>query len=223
MSRYQHALKRLVDRVIAAVVLVILAPGFLVIAMMIRRKIGPGSPFFVQPRPGLHGRPIKVVKFRSMVDARDNDGNPLPDAERTPSFGWFLRRFSIDELPQLINVIRGEMSLVGPRPLLLEYLERYPAKYLRRHDVLPGITGWAQVHGRDFATFSERLDMDLWYVDHWSFALDLRILWKTVQMILLRPRIAPIDQTMDEVDDLGLHHASGTYASRSRERVVDPE
>ena len=223
MIGLQDALKRLLDLVVAIAALVILAPVLLVIASMIRRKIGPGSPFFVQTRPGRHGRPINVVKFRSMLDARDDDGRPLPDAERTPPFGWFLRRYSIDELPQLINVVRGNMSLVGPRPLLLEYLERYPTEYLRRHDVLPGITGWAQIHGRDFATFSERLDMDLWYVDHWSFALDLRILWKTLLMILFQPRIAPIDQSMDEVDDLGLHHASGAYASRSRGRSNDPE
>ena len=205
MSGVQHALKRLLDLVVAGAALFMLAPVLLVIAAMIRRRIGPGSPFFVQTRPGLHGRPINVVKFRSMLDARDDDGRPLPDAERTPPFGWFLRRHSIDEIPQLINVLRGEMSLVGPRPLLLEYLDRYPHAYRRRHDVLPGITGWAQINGRDFATFKQRLDMDLWYVDHRSMATDLKILWLTLTRVVLKPSIAPLDQDIAEVDDLGLH------------------
>lgn len=198
-------LKRSLDLILATFALLVLALPLLVIAVLITRRLGPGGAFFKQVRPGLHGRPFTVVKFRTMREAFDAEGRPLPQSERTPAFGWFLRRLSIDEIPQLINVVRGEMSLVGPRPLLLEYLDRYPDAYARRHDVLPGITGWAQVHGRDFVTFSKRLEMDVWYVENRSLILDLRILWLTLIMVLLRPQVAPIDQSMDEVDDIGLH------------------
>lgn len=214
MTRAQTIAKRVLDITAAAVGLVILAPLFVVLAWLIQRRIGPGSPFFRQRRPGLHGRPFDVVKFRTMTNEVDAAGVLLSDAARTPPFGWLLRRFSVDELPQLVNVLRGEMSLVGPRPLLLEYLDRYPQRYLRRHDVRPGITGWAQVHGRDFATFGQRLDMDVWYVENWSLVLDLRILWMTLTMVLCRPRIAPLEQEMDEVDDVGLHPESAAFAAR---------
>ena len=200
--------KRLLDITVALIVLALLALPLLIIALIIPRRLGPGGPFFRQVRPGLHGRPFSVIKFRTMREAYGADGQPLSDPDRTPPFGWFLRRHSIDELPQLINVLRGEMSLVGPRPLLMEYLDRYPPQYRRRHDVLPGITGWAQVNGRDFATFKQRLDMDVWYVERRSMRLDMRILLLTLRLVLFRAQIAPLDQTMEEVDDLGLHPAT---------------
>ena len=200
--------KRLLDITVALTVLALLALPLLIIALIIPRKLGPGGPFFRQVRPGLHGRPFSVIKFRTMREAYGADGQPLSDPDRTPQFGWFLRRHSIDELPQLINVLRGEMSLVGPRPLLMEYLDRYPPQDRRRHDVLPGITGWAQVNGRDFATFKQRLEMDVWYAERRSMLLDVRILLRTLRLVLVRPQIAPLDQTMEEVDDLGLHPAT---------------
>ena len=200
--------KRLLDITVALTVLALLALPLLIIALIIPRRLGPGGPFFRQVRPGLHGRPFSVIKFRTMREAYGADGQPLSDPDRTPPFGWFLRRHSIDELPQLINVLRGEMSLVGPRPLLMEYLDRYPPQYRRRHDVLPGITGWAQVNGRDFATFKQRLEMDVWYAERRSMLLDVRILLRTLRLVLVRPQIAPLDQTMEEVDDLGLHPAT---------------
>ena len=205
MTPSYGSMKRLLDLGVAVVAIVILAFPLLVVAALITRKLGPGGPFFRQVRPGLGERPFRVLKFRTMREAYDDAGEPLPDIDRTPPLGWFLRRHSIDELPQMINVLRGEMSLVGPRPLLLEYLDRYPPEYRRRHDVLPGITGWAQVNGRDFATFKQRLDMDLWYVDHRSLATDLKILWLTVTRVVLKPSIAPLDQDMAAVDDLGLY------------------
>lgn len=197
--------KRVMDVSIAAVALTILSLPLLFIALMIPRRIGPGSPFFKQTRPGRNGRPFTVIKFRSMRDEYDRDGRLQSDLERTPPFGWFLRRRSIDEVPQLINVLKGEMSLVGPRPLLMEYLDRYPPEFRRRHDVLPGITGWAQINGRDFTTFRQRLELDVWYVDNRSLLLDLRILLLTLRLVLFKPQIAPLDQNMDEIDDLGLH------------------
>jgi len=216
--RPYDAVKRSLDVIVALLALVVLAVPLVVVAIVITRTLGPGGPFFRQVRPGFNERPFIVLKFRTMREAYDDAGEPLPDVDRTPPFGWFLRRHSIDELPQLINVLRGEMSLVGPRPLLLEYVERYPLEYRRRHDVLPGITGWAQINGRDFATFKQRLDMDLWYVDHRSLATDLRILWLTVTRVVLRPSIAPLDQDIAEVDDLGLHASTAratTSAARS--------
>lgn len=200
--------KRLLDMSVALTVLVLLALPLLIIGLIIPRKLGPGGPFFRQVRPGLNDRPFSVIKFRTMREAYGADGQPLSDPDRTPPFGWFLRQRSIDELPQLINVLRGEMSLVGPRPLLMEYLDRYPPQYRRRHDVLPGITGWAQINGRDFATFKQRLDMDVWYVENRSMLLDLKILLLTLRLVLAKPKIAPLDQTMEEVDDLGLHPAT---------------
>lgn len=200
--------KRLVDVIGAVAGLTVLAVPMLIIAWLIPRKIGAGGPFFRQIRPGLHGRHFEVIKFRTMREDYGSGGQPLPDADRTPPFGWFLRRYSLDELPQLFNVLRGEMSLVGPRPLLVEYLDRYPPQYCRRHDVPPGITGWAQINGRDFVTFGQRLDLDVWYVDHRSLVLDVKILWLTLVRVLTKPKIAPLDQAISEVDDIGLHPSS---------------
>lgn len=168
------------------------APIFLVmmgvVALLVR--IYHGSPvLFRHERPGYKGRPFTLVKFRTMRDACDADGVPLPDEERLTAFGRFLRSTSLDELPELLNVLRGEMSLIGPRPLLMQYLERYTSDQARRHDVLPGITGWAQVNGRNNVSWEEKFELDVWYVDHWSLLLDVRVLLQTIGKVIVREGI----------------------------------
>lgn len=185
----QRALKVLLDRSTAAAGLVLVSPIIAGVALAIRVRMG--SPiFFVQERPGLAGRIFQVVKFRTMRSATGPDGKPLPDAERLTALGRFLRASSLDELPQLWNVLRGDLSLVGPRPLLVQYLERYTPEQARRHDVMPGITGWAQVNGRNAISWDEKFALDVWYVDHWSFALDLKILGLTLLRVVRRQGIA---------------------------------
>jgi len=158
---------------------------------------------FRQQRPGLHGQPFTPYKFRTMTDARDAQGNLLPDAERLTPLGRFLRSTSLDELPELVNVLKGEMSLVGPRPLLMAYLDRYTPEQNRRHEVRPGITGWSQINGRQGIPFSKRLELDCWYVDHQSFLLDLRILLLTIPQVF-RAQGVILGQKVEEVDDLNL-------------------
>lgn len=175
-------MKRLFDFVVALFLLVILLPVLLVLALLIRIVLG--SPvLFRQQRPGRHGRLFMLYKFRTMARAVDSNGNELPDELRMTPFGAWLRRASLDELPELWNVIRGDMSLVGPRPLLPEYLTLYSPRQTRRHDVRPGITGWAQVNGRNSISWDERLEMDVWYVEHRSFWLDLRVLVDTLTTV----------------------------------------
>jgi sugar transferase EpsL len=181
--------KRCFDFLVATVTLVLLAPLLACLAVVVRLNMG--SPIlFRQLRPGFKSKPFMLVKFRTMNSARDAQGRLLPDEQRLTSFGQFMRRFSLDELPQLWNVWLGEMSLVGPRPLLMEYLERYSPEQARRHDVRPGITGWAQVNGRNALNWEDRFRLDLWYVDHWSLRLDAKIIWKTVRKVLLRDGIS---------------------------------
>jgi sugar transferase EpsL len=177
-------MKRVFDLVVAAAAVVLLAPLLLAIGIAVR--LGLGKPvWFVQERPGRHGVPFRMIKFRTMRDALDADGRPLPDGERLTGLGKFLRAASLDELPELWNVLRGDMSLVGSRPLLMEYLPRYSAEQARRHEVKPGITGWAQVNGRNALSWEEKFRLDVWYVDHASLWLDLEIiartLWKTIK------------------------------------------
>jgi len=205
MRGVQLALKRIMDVVGALVLLLAFAPVMLVTAALVPWKLGPGGVFFRQLRPGHRERPFKVWKFRTMLEAFDAQGRILPEAERLPAFGWRVRRFSIDELPQLFNVLSGEMSLVGPRPLLMDYLEAYPPEYRRRHDVKPGITGWAQVNGRHKSTFRQRLELDVWYVDHWSVWLDAKVLFLTITRVLVSRDVERPDQPISAVDDLGLH------------------
>lgn len=182
-------MKRLFDLVLAVAALAVLALPLLVLYALVRRKLGSPA-LFCQVRPGLHGRPFMMVKFRTMTDERGVDGELLPDAQRLTAFGRFLRASSLDELPELWNVLRGEMSLVGPRPLLMEYLPLYSPEQARRHEVRPGITGWAQVNGRNAVSWEERFKLDVWYVDHRSLWLDLRILWLTVRKVLVREGIS---------------------------------
>ncbi|MFH7321205.1 sugar transferase [Desulfurivibrio sp. D14AmB] len=171
--------KRLFDLLLALPALILLAPVLLVIAVLVRLRLG-APVFFAQTRPGQGGKPFTMVKFRTMVDLRDEKDEPLPDERRLPPFGRWLRATSLDELPELWNVLKGEMSLVGPRPLLMEYLPLYSQEQFRRHEVPPGITGWAQVNGRNALDWEERFAMDLWYVDNRSLWLDLKILWLTL-------------------------------------------
>jgi len=190
--------KRLLDLLVATVGLLVISPVLLVIAILVRLQHG--SPvLFGQKRPGLHGQPFRIFKFRTMTDARAADGSPLPDEQRLTRLGRFLRASSLDELPELFNVLRGEMSLVGPRPLLMQYLERYSPEQSRRHDVLPGITGWVQVNGRNALTWEDKFRLDVWYVDHWSFWLDMKILFLTVSKVFKREGISqPGHATMEE-------------------------
>jgi lipopolysaccharide/colanic/teichoic acid biosynthesis glycosyltransferase len=180
--------KRFFDFCVALGALAVLLLPLAVVAFLVRVKLGQPV-LFRQVRPGLHGQPFMMVKFRTMTDARDANGQWLSDADRLTAFGRFLRSTSLDELPELWNVLRGEMSLVGPRPLLMEYLPLYSAEQLRRHEVRPGITGWAQVHGRNALSWEERFKLDVWYVDNQSVWLDLRILGMTVRKVLAREGI----------------------------------
>lgn len=182
-------MKRLFDFFSAAAGLFLAAPILLVLMFVVRVKLGSGV-FFCQTRPGVNGRPFKMIKFRTMTAERDMDGVLLPDAERLPVVGQFLRSTSLDELPALWNVLRGDMSLVGPRPLLMEYLPLYSQDQARRHNVRPGITGWAQVNGRNAIGWDERFRLDVWYVDNHSFWLDIKILFMTVKKVLVRDGIS---------------------------------
>ena len=183
MSLYRTTGKRIFDVSLSAAGLLITLPLILLVAIVIRASLG--SPIlFAQRRPGFRGDPFVLYKFRSMIDARSRSGEPLGDEHRLTAIGRWLRKLSLDELPQLWNVLKGDMSLVGPRPLLMEYLPLYTTREARRHEVRPGITGWAQVKGRNALTWDEKFDFDIWYVDHVSFALDLRILALTALRIL---------------------------------------
>lgn len=182
-------LKRTVDVVGAGVGLVILSPLLLVVAWVVRRKLG--SPvLFRQVRPGLNGRPFEMIKFRTMRDAVDENGNVLPDEVRLTPFGRFLRSTSLDELPELWNVLKGDMSLVGPRPLLTDYLSLYSVEQARRHEVRPGITGWAQVNGRNAISWDDKFRLDVWYVENQSLWLDIKIIFLTLKKVLVRDGIS---------------------------------
>lgn len=182
-------LKRAVDVTVAATGLVLTAPVMAAVAVAVRASMG-APVVFAQRRPGRGGKPFTIYKFRTMRDAVDARGRALPDGERLTSVGKFLRAASLDELPQLVNILRGELSLVGPRPLLMQYLQRYSREQARRHDVLPGITGWAQINGRNSITWDEKFALDVWYVDHWSPLLDLKILASTALRVVRRDGIS---------------------------------
>jgi lipopolysaccharide/colanic/teichoic acid biosynthesis glycosyltransferase len=182
-------LKRFIDIVVSLMLLLPLFPILLLLSLCIRLLIG--SPvLFRQMRPGMNGHPFKMIKFRTMCDALDVQGKPLPDAERMTSFGTYLRASSLDELPEFWNVLKGDMSLVGPRPLLMEYLPLYSPVQARRHEVKPGITGWAQVNGRNALSWDEKFKLDVWYVDNQTLWLDIKILWLTLKKVLLREGVS---------------------------------
>ena len=181
--------KRLFDIIASASGLIFLSPVFLILIYLIRKNLGEPV-FFTQERPGKNGKPFKMIKFRSMRDAVDKDGNPLPDSERLTPFGKKLRATSLDELPELWNVLKGDMSLVGPRPLLMSYLPLYNEFQFRRHEMKPGVTGWAQVNGRNALSWDEKFAHDIWYIDHYSFWLDMKILFLTVKKVFIKEGIS---------------------------------
>ncbi|WP_417447192.1 sugar transferase [Kangiella sp.] len=182
-------MKKTFDFTVALLALIALSPLIFIVALLIRFKLG--SPIlFTQDRPGLNGRVFKMMKFRSMLDAKDKQGNLLPDEQRMTKFGAFLRSTSLDELPGLFNVLKGDMSLVGPRPLLVQYLPLYSDEQTRRHNVRPGITGWAQVNGRNAISWEDKFKLDVWYVDNQSFWLDIKILLLTVKKVFVREGIS---------------------------------
>lgn len=187
---YQHCFKRIIDFCIALVALLVIWPILLVIYIWLTIANKGAGAFFLQERPGLHGKIFKIVKFKTMTDERDDDGNLLPDSVRLTKVGKFVRSTSIDELPQLINVLKGDMALVGPRPLLPEYLPLYSIEQARRHEVRPGITGWAQCHGRNAITWTDKFKLDVWYVNNCTFLTDIKILIRTINTVLNRNGIS---------------------------------
>ena len=186
---YRHIVKRILDILASAIILILISPILIVIAAVIRLSIG-APVIFSQMRPGLMGKPFKIYKFRTMTNAKDKHGELLPDEERSTRMGQWIRSLSLDELPEFFNVLRGDMSLVGPRPLLMRYLPRFSAEQSRRHELKSGITGWAQINGRNDISWDERLAMDVWYVDNASFMLDMYILFKTVWKVILRDGVS---------------------------------
>ena len=186
---YKFFLKRLLDFSISLVVLIVISPLLLVITIWLHFANKGAGAFFFQERPGKDGKIFKVIKFKTMTDERDADGNLLPDAERLTKVGKFVRSTSIDELPQLINVLKGDMALIGPRPLLVQYLPLYSPEQARRHEVRPGISGWAQCHGRNAISWTEKFKLDVWYVDHVSLITDLKVIFITIKNVLMRKDI----------------------------------
>ena len=187
---YKFFLKRLFDFIFVFCVLIVICPILLVIMLWLHFANKGAGVFFTQERPGKNGKIFKVIKFKTMTDERDADGNLLPDERRLTKVGRFVRSTSIDELPQLINVLKGDMALIGPRPLLVQYLPLYNNNQARRHEVRPGITGWAQCHGRNAISWSKKFELDVWYVDHCSFLLDLKIILLTIKKVLVREGIS---------------------------------
>lgn len=199
---YKHFFKRVIDFTIALVALLVIWPILLIIYIWLTIANKGAGALFYQERPGLHGKIFKVIKFKTMTDERDAEGNLLPDADRLTKVGRFVRSTSIDELPQLINVLKGDMALIGPRPLLPQYLPLYSKEQARRHEVRPGITGWAQVNGRNLCKLSKKFEYDVWYVDHCTMVTDLKIIWMTVMNVINRKDVGEGAGNMADVDDL---------------------
>lgn len=190
-------LKRCFDFIVALIALTILLPILIIISILVRIKLG--SPiFFLQERVGKNNKVFKIIKFRTMKNVKDKEGNLLPDEDRITSFGMMMRSLSIDELPELINILKGDMSIVGPRPLLVEYLSLYNEEQIKRHNVLPGLTGWAQINGRNNLSWNEKFELDLWYVKNWSFKLDFKIIFLTVYKVFKRADINKEGQVTTE-------------------------
>ena len=186
---YKVFLKRTIDFIIVLCALLLIWPVLLILALLLYVFNDGAGAFFTQERPGYKGKIFKIIKFKTMNEKRDSDGNLLPDVQRITKFGGWVRRLSLDELPQLINVLKGDMALIGPRPLLVEYLPLYSKEQARRHDVRPGITGWAQCHGRNNLSWTKKFELDVWYVDHLTFMVDCEIIWTTMMKVLKRADI----------------------------------
>jgi lipopolysaccharide/colanic/teichoic acid biosynthesis glycosyltransferase len=202
---YKKYFKRCIDFTIAFLALAIIGWFILLVAIMLHFANKGAGAFFLQERPGKDGKPFKVMKFKTMTDERGADGELLPDVQRITKIGKLVRSLSIDELPQFINVFKGDMSLIGPRPLLMHYLPWYSPEQARRHEVRPGITGWAQVNGRNHCKLSKKFELDVWYVDHCTLATDLKICKMTILNIIKREDVGEGTGNMEEVDDLGFH------------------
>lgn len=200
---YIHIFKRLFDFLISLIALLCIGWFLAIVAIFLHFANKGAGAFFLQERPGKDAKIFKVIKFKTMTDERDSDGNLLPDEVRLTKVGRFVRSTSIDELPQLINVLKGDMSFIGPRPLYVNFLKLYDDLQARRHEVRPGISGWAQVHGRNLCTYSKKFEYDVWYVDNISFKVDIQILFMTIKNVLLRENIGVGSGNNDEVDDLG--------------------
>lgn len=198
---YKHFFKRFFDFCISFVALILASPILLIVAILLYFFNKGAGVFFLQKRPGKNNKIFKVVKFKTMTDERDANGELLPNKDRLTPFGKFVRATSLDELPQLINVVKGDMALIGPRPLLTWFLPLYDEHQIRRHEVRPGITGWAQVNGRNLCKYSQKFEYDVWYVDHLSIGLDIKIIWMTVMNVIRRKDIG--NGLQNEVDDLG--------------------
>lgn len=199
---YKHFFKRFLDFLISLVALIVLSPLFLIVTIWLHFANKGAGAFFFQERPGKNAKIFKVIKFKTMTDKKDAEGKLLPDAQRLTKVGKIVRSTSIDELPQLINVLKGEMALIGPRPLLPQYLPLYSPEQARRHEVRPGISGWAQVHGRNLLKLSKKFEYDVWYVDHCTLKTDLLIIWMTIKNVVSRKDIGEGAGNMVEVDDL---------------------
>lgn len=199
---YKHFLKRLLDLLLALIGLILISPFFLMLWIWLTIVNKGAGAFFIQMRPGKDEKIFKVIKFKTMSDERDENGNLLPDVERFTKIGRFIRSTSLDEIPQLLNVIKGDMSLIGPRPLLVQYLPLYNDFQKRRHNVRPGITGWAQVNGRNLLKLSKKFEYDVWYVDNLSFTLDIKILYMSIKKVFSKSDIGEGAASMNEVDDL---------------------
>lgn len=187
---YKYVLKRVIDFILVFIILVVVGPILLLITIWLHFANKGAGAFFTQERPGKDGKIFRVIKFKTMTDERDTDGNLLPDAQRLTKVGRFVRSTSIDELPQLINVLKGDMALIGPRPLLPQYLSLYSKEQARRHEVCPGITGWAQVNGRNAISWTRKFELDVWYVDHCSLKLDVKIFFLTIKNVFMRDSIS---------------------------------
>ncbi len=195
---YKHFFKRLIDFILVLCVLLVICPILLIITVWLHFANKGAGAFFTQDRPGKNGKIFKVIKYKTMTDERDTEGNLLPDADRLTKVGRFVRSTSIDELPQLINVLKGDMALIGPRPLLPQYLPLYSPEQARRHEVRPGITGWAQINGRNAISWTKKFEYDVWYVDHCSFLLDLKIVFLTIKKVFIREGISQEGQATME-------------------------
>ena len=202
---YKLFFKRLIDFCLSFIALVCISPILLVVMIWLYFANKGAGVFFTQDRPGKDAKIFKVIKFKTMTDERDVNGKLLPDAQRLTKVGRFVRSLSIDELPQLFNVLKGDMSLIGPRPLLPQFLPLYTPEQARRHDVRPGISGWAQVHGRNHCKLSKKFEMDVWYVEHCTFWTDLKIIWLTIKNVLKRSDVGEGGSDMKDIDDLNFH------------------
>lgn len=194
---YKHFLKRAFDFVISLFALILLSPIFLVVIVLLSLANKGAGVFFTQSRPGLHGKIFKVIKFKSMTDEKDENGVLLPNDQRITKVGKFIRKFSIDELPQLINILKGDMALIGPRPLLVRYLDLYTPEQARRHEVRPGLTGWAQVHGRNNISWTEKFKLDVWYVDHCSLLVDIKVILMTFKNVIAGKNVSVMSGSFD--------------------------